>query len=223
MFIRRVAKTVATTAAVGAISAIGVLALSGAAGADLTPGQQIQAALPQSPFTAGLPFASGQVIEVKVPPNTLLPRTAAMHILECAAGPGGAPPTGTFNCDNNTIYPNTVTPSSSDGSIDITDFNVYAPPSPFLGENASNALKCGGSTNPCILYIGQDQTVPSLPHVWSQAFQVKITGAEDGVNTVNPGDGTPEVPLAIGLPLAAAGIVGGTVLFRRRKAARAAA
>jgi len=29
------------------------------------------------------------------------------------------------------------------------------------------------------------------------------------------------VPLAVGLPLAAAGIFGGTVLFRRRKAAKA--
>ena len=34
--------------------------------------------------------------------------------------------------------------------------------------------------------------------------------------------GTPEVPLAIGLPLAAAGLIGGSVLIRRRRAARAA-
>jgi hypothetical protein len=222
MFIRRVAKTVATTAAVGAISAIGVLALSGAAGADLSQGQQINAALAENTFTAGIPFASGQNIKVSVPPNTLLPRGSTMHILECAAGPGGAPPTGTFNCDVNTQYANSVFPSSSDGSFTITDFTVFAPPSPALGEGPSNALHCGGSTNPCILYIGPDQTNPALAHVWSQAFQVQIKDAAE-TGSVNPGDGTPEVPLAIGLPLAAAGLVGGTVLFRRRKAARAAA
>ena len=221
MFIRRAVRSVATTAAIGATAAIGVLALSGTAGADLTTNQQIQAAIAQSPFTAGIPFASGQNIEVKVPANTLLPRTAAMHILECAAGAGGTPPSGTPVCDNNTIYPNTVTPSTSDGSMDIKDFTVFALPSPALLEGASNPVICGGASSPCILYIGQDQTNPALPHVWSQAFQVQIKDANE-TGTVNPGDGTPEVPLAIGLPLAAAGIVGGSVLFRRRRAARAA-
>ena len=39
----------------------------------------------------------------------------------------------------------------------------------------------------------------------------------------NPGDGTPEVPMAIILPLSAMGLLGATVLFRRRRnAARAA-
>ncbi len=221
MSIRRVARAVATTATIGAASAIGVLALSGAAGADLSTGQQIQAAVPQTPFTAGIPFASGQQITVSVPANTLLPHATNIHILECQAGPGGTPPTGTFNCDNLTQYPNTAV-VGTDGSMNISDFNVFALPSPALGETASNPTVCGGSSDPCILYIGQDQTVPSLPHVWSQAFQVVIKDPGES-GTVNPGDGTPEVPLAIGLPLAAAGLVGGTVLFRRRKAARASA
>jgi hypothetical protein len=220
MFIRRVARTVVTTAAIGASAAIGVLALSGAAGADLVSNQQIQAALPQVPFTPGTPFSSGQNIEVKVPANTLLPRLSSMHILECAAGPGGTPPSGTPVCDQNTFYPNNAFPSSSDGSMDITDFTVFALPSPALGENSSNPVICGGASNPCILYIGQDQTNVGLPHVWSQAFQVQIKDANE--TGANPGDGTPEVPLAIGLPLAAAGIVGGTALFRRRRSARAA-
>ncbi len=55
----------------------------------------------------------------------------------------------------------------------------------------------------------------------SQSLPVAIKDAAELGS--NPGDGTPEVPLAVGLPLAAAGLVGGTVLFRRRKAARAAA
>jgi hypothetical protein len=220
MFIRRVARTVATTAAIGAATAIGVLALSGAAGADLATNQQIQAANPLVPFTPGTPFSSGQTIEVKVPANTLLPRTSSMHILECAAGAGGAPPSGTPVCDVNTIYQGNAFPSGTDGSLDITDFPVFALPSPALSEGPSNPVICGGATNPCILYIGPDQTQIGQPHVWSQAFQVQIKDVNE--TGANPGDGTPEVPLAIGLPLAAAGIAGGTVLFRRRRTARAA-
>ena len=33
----------------------------------------------------------------------------------------------------------------------------------------------------------------------------------------NPGDGTPEVPMAILLPLSAMGLLGGAVLIRRRR------
>ena len=220
MFIRRVARTIATMAAIGAAAGIGVLALSGAAGADLTSGQQIQAAIPETPFTTGTPFASGQQITVSVPANTLLPHGQNIHILECDAGPGGAPPTGAFQCDTYTQYPNTVT-VNSDGSLSITDFNVYALPSAALGEGPTNGTQCGSSTNECILYIGPDQTTPTLPHVWSQGFQVVKTDATE-TGTVDPGDGTPEVPLAIGLPLAAAGLIGGSLLIRRRRAARAA-
>jgi hypothetical protein len=220
MTIRRVAKAVATTAAIGATSAIGVLALTGVAGADLTNNQQIQAAVPQTPFTAGIPFSSGQQITVSVPANTLLPHATNIHIVQCEAGPGGGPPTGTPVCDPLTQYPNTAV-VNGDGSMNITDFDVFALPSAALGETASNPTVCGGSTDPCILYIGPDQTNPALAHVWSQSFQVVKKDA--GELGTNPGDGTPEVPLAIGLPLAAAGIIGGTVMFRRRKAARAAA
>jgi hypothetical protein len=221
MFIRRVAKTAAITAAIAGSAAIGVLALSGAAGADLVTNQQITAAVHQSPFTAGTPFASGQQITVTVPANTLLPHSTNIHILECQAGPGGTPPSGTPNCDVLTQFPDTAV-VAGDGSLNITTFNVFALPSAALGETASNPTVCGGSSNPCILYIGADQTNPALPHVWSEAFQVVKTDAGES-GTVNPGDGTPEVPLAIGLPLAAAGLVGGTVLLRRRKAARTAA
>ena len=39
----------------------------------------------------------------------------------------------------------------------------------------------------------------------------------------NPGDGTPEVPLAIGLPLAALGVFGGWSLRNRRRRQQQAA
>jgi hypothetical protein len=221
MKIRGAAHKVAIAAAIGATAGIGALTMAGTAGADLTSGQQIQAAIPQDPFSAGTPFASGQTITVSVPANTILPRTANMHILECEAGPGGTIPTGAPVCDTNSQYGATVVPSSADGSISISDFQVFALPSLALGESPSNATVCGDAAHECILYIGQDQTVIGQPHVWSQAFQVTATDAGE-TGTVNPGDGTPEVPLAVGLPLAAAGIIGGTILVRRRKAAKAA-
>ena len=222
MIIRRVAKAVATTAALGAISAVTVLALSGTAGANLVTNQQINVAIPQAPDTPGTPFSSGQTITVSVPPNTLLPQLTGMHIVECEAGPGGAPPTGTPVCDPLTQYfanPTVV----ADGSLSFSDYQIYALPSPALGETSSNATVCGGAGDPCILYIGPDQTDTSKPHVWSQAFQIQFQNSDPLETGANPGDGTPEVPLAVGLPLAAAGIVGGTVLFRRRKASRTAA
>lgn len=220
MSIRRAVRSVAITASIGGTAALGVLALSGTAGA-VASGDQIPAAVAQSPFTPGTPFASGQTITVSVPANTFLPRTQNMHILMCQAGPGGTVPVGSPVCDNNTQYGATVVPSASDGSINVTDFQVFALPSNALGETASNATVCGDAAHECIIYIGVNQTDMGLPHVWSQGFQVHLTDAGE-TGTVNPGDGTPEVPLAVGLPLAAAGILGGSVLVRRRRSARAA-
>jgi hypothetical protein len=163
------------------------LAVTGVAHADLTTNQQITAAVAQSPFTAGIPFSSGQQITVSVPANTLLPHATSIHIVQCEAGPGGAPPTGTPNCDNLTQYPNTVV-VNSDGSLNVTDFDVFALPSAALGETASNPTVCGGAIDPCLLYIGPDQTNMGLPHVWSQAFSVVKN--DPGELGTNPGDGT---------------------------------
>ena len=179
----------ALAGAVVLVAASCYLAFTGVAGAELTSGQQIQAAVPQAPYTAGIPFASGQQITVSVPANTLLPHGQSIHILECEAGPGGAPPTGNFQCDTYTQYPNTVT-VATDGSINITDFNVYALPSLLLGEGPTNGTECGSAAQECILYIGPDQTNPALAHVWSQGFSVVKTDAGE-TGTVNPGDGTP--------------------------------
>ena len=53
-------------------------------------------------------------------------------------------------------------------------------------------------THLCVLYIGQSGT-GFAPHVFSQVFQVDPKDATD--SGANPGDGPPEVPLAVGLPL----------------------
>ena len=51
----------------------------------------------------------------------------------------------------------------------------------------------------------------SYPHLFSAPFQITVGDGQDLGD--NPGDGTPEVPLAIGLPLAALAVVGGFTIL----------
>ena len=140
------------------------------------------------------------------------------------------PPTTPSLCDGNTINGNTMTPNA-DGSLDYQAstgavYNVYALPDALsLGEGASSGVKCGNTAaTECILYIGTNQLDFTQPHVWSQPFFITANADDKGEA---PGDGsppatTPEVPLAILLPIAAMGTLGGTIAIRRRRqAARA--
>ena len=75
-----------------------------------------------------------------------------------------------------------------------------------------------------MLYVGQgggSDAGLSKPDYFTPPFQVASDPTDSG--TVNPGDGTPEVPLAVGLPLAAVGVIGGTLFWRRRRSSSAAA
>jgi hypothetical protein len=218
MTIRRAAHTVAVAAGIGAAAAISVMALSGSAGADtLTSGEQVPGtALGVSPFTAGTPFSSGQSIEVKVPANNLFTHNESVLVVECNA-PNGVLPTLPSACDTNTNYGNTILPNA-DGSFDIKDYPIFSLPSASFGETASNPTQCNLS-NQCVLYIGLNTQDFTANHIFTQAFVVAPNAGDTGVN---PGDGTPEFPLAIGLPIAAAGILAGTAVYRRRRSARAA-
>jgi hypothetical protein len=138
---------------------------------------------------------------------------AGIAIEECAAPGGADPSTPVGNCDGNTHQIGTVTVTSS--GVNASGYSIYALPDTNLLESPSGTPVCN-LTSPCVLYIGQDQNLASSPHIYSSVFYVDPgDGTDDGLN---PGDGLPEVPLAVGLPLAAAGLFGGTVLVRRRKA-----
>jgi hypothetical protein len=71
--------------------------------------------------------------------------------------------------------------------------------------------------NPCVLAVITDPNNFTDPTgiAFSQPFVVSPNSKNSGAN---PGDGTPEAPLAIGLPLLGLAAVGGTLFFRRRKA-----
>jgi hypothetical protein len=219
MTIRRAAQSVAVAAGIGAATAISVLAVSGTAGAAAPAyglGQQVPGtAVAVSPFTPGTPFSSGQSITVKVPANSTFTQGEGIFIVECNA-PNGVLPTNPSACDTNTNDGNSVSPAA-DGSITATDYQVYSLPSASFGEGPGNPTICDLSDQ-CVLYIGTSTEDFTQPHIFSQAFVVNPTPFDSGAN---PGDGTPEFPLAIGLPIAAAGILAGSAVYRRRRSARA--
>jgi hypothetical protein len=218
--IRRAAVALAAVSAIGAFS---IATLAGPAGAAApTEGSIVpNSAVAQGTVTPGTPFSSGQAIDVVVPANGVFTSTTQnINILECAA-PNGVVPTSPTACDGETINGNTLN-ANSDGSLDYEAFtgslyNVYALPDKLaLGEGSSGPVCGSTSATECILYIGVNQADFTQPHVWSQPFFVKTDALDNGAN---PGDGTPEVPFAVMLPVAALGLFGGTLFIRRRRAA----
>ena len=221
--VKRVAVAAAATATAGTFALLAFSAPAGAvgpaSGSQLSNGAQPPAGTNPNPG----PFDSGQVIDLVVPANSIFVPTTAVKAVECSA-PNGVIPTLTSACDGNTIA--TASPEA-DGSVDwlndsasATGYPVYFTPDTHIGDSPSGP-KCGDTAaTECIIYIGTNQLDFTAPHYWTQAFFVHADPNDTG--TLNPGDGTPEVPMAIILPLAAMGLLGGVVVFRRRKAARAA-
>jgi len=217
--VRRVAVSIAATAAAGTFAALAFTAPASAA--PPTNGQSVpNSAQCSASCGVGVPFDSGQNINVVVPANGVFTSTTtAIHIVECSA-PNGVIPTLTSACDGNTINLNTAFPTAT-GAFTYNGFTVYAlPDSVSLGEGTGGPV-CGNTlATECILYIGPNQLDFTVPHLWSQPFLIKANGTDSGAN---PGDGTPEVPMAILLPVAAMGLLGGAVLIRRRRKAPRAA
>jgi len=212
MSLRRRAVTIAAAIAVAGAIPISLLAMGGTAGA-ANP-LQIATVTPASTFTAGTPFSSGQHVTINVPANTTLAPVAGQNIVivECAA-PGGVIPTQITACDPNSVSGDSITPNA-DGSLNYGNYQVYSLPNAAeFGESPSGTPVCNLG-NQCVLYIGTNYGDFTQPHVWSQAFVINPTAGNTGAN---PGDGTPEVPLALGLPLLASGVVGGSVLYSRRR------
>lgn len=224
---RRVAVSLAATAVAGTL---GLIAFSSPAGA--TGGGANVA--PQGTVTPG-PYDSGQLVNVTVPAmqdcygssnpcfttasgNSL----AAIQIVECST-PNGVYPTKNIStfCDDWSQQGPTVTPDSNgDGGVTFDGYTVLALPDTAGGE-ASGGITCGSTlATECSLYVGDNIGNDGAAHVWSQPFFVKTDPTDSG--TISPGDGTPEVPLAIILPLSAMGLLGAAVAIRRRRAAWAA-
>jgi ABC-type phosphate transport system substrate-binding protein len=162
------------------------------------------------------PFSSGQTLEVSFGANTTLTPNLGVYIEECSA-PGGTVPTLPTQCDPKT-HQHSPLFMNGDGSLDYKGYPIYAlPDAPNLGETSSGGPQCD-LANQCILYIGQNPNDFSQPHVWSSAFFIKPTAGDAGTN---PGNGLPEVPFIIALPLLAGAVIGGVLILRRRRLLKA--
>jgi hypothetical protein len=160
------------------------------------------------------PFSSGQLITVTVGPNSILRQGKRIYIRECAA-PGGNIPTSPKQCDLRTTQRLHVF-AGPHGTVDYPGYPIFAlPDTTTLGERATGTPVCD-LTHPCVLFIGRDRTDFDQPHVWSFPFSVSPTAGDTGGD---PGNGLPEVPAVLALPVLALAIFGGFVWLRRRRAA----
>ena len=173
--------------------------------------------------TPGTPDSSGQTISVQIPAETVLNQNANIQIIECADPGGlvanlptsaaGCDSAGSINGDGFNIKDGFTDPSlgSTNPATGAFTYNNYG----VLAETGS-PITCGTSAIPCVLLITTAYNdFSGTGHLWSGPFQVvDKDGLGDGAT---PGDGTPELPLAIGLPLAAAGLFAGGLVIRRRR------
>jgi hypothetical protein len=115
---------------------------------------------------------NGESVSVSVGPNGFFTPHAHVNILECA-DPGGKAanlPTDDTKCDGNTIQGPTIL-VATDGSFSMTGYSIYALPSATLGEQ-SNGLPVCNTTNPCVLFVGQNQNDFTAPKVFSAPFAI---------------------------------------------------
>ena len=125
---------------------------------------------------------------------------------------------------------------TSTGAVVSPSYTVYVLPDvPSIGGPTMTG-QCGLAPNYCVVGIftgnpNSGGTGFANPHIFSAPFQIQPNTDQGGLtagNTgytpdgSNPGDGTPEAPLAIGLPLAAVAVFG-VVLVRNRRRRRQAA
>ncbi len=149
---------------------------------------------PVSPATATDPFVSGESVTVAVGPNGLFGPGSRINVLECA-DPGGSAaglPTDISGCDGTTVEGTTVL-VGADGSFQVP-YTIWSLPNAALGEQP-NWLPVCNQSNPCVLYVGQNQEDFTQPKVFSAPFTVAPSGpggspAPGGTTPPPPGGGT---------------------------------
>ena len=118
-------------------------------------------------------FHDGQSISVSVGANGYFTPNSHVNILECA-DPGGSVanlPKDISTCDGNTIQGNTIL-IAANGSFSEAHYTLYVLPSSTLGEQSNDQPVCNQS-NPCVLYVGQNQNDFTAPKVFSAPFSIQ--------------------------------------------------
>jgi hypothetical protein len=126
----------------------------------------------------------GESVSVSIGPNSVFTPSSRVNILECA-DPGGSManlPKSDSTCDGNTIQGNTILVAAN-GSASDQNYTIFLLPSPELGEQSNNQPVCN-QTNPCVLYVGQNQNDFTAPKVFSSPFT--IAPASGGGTTTTP-------------------------------------
>jgi hypothetical protein len=145
------------------------------------------AAVPTLTLSPGSNLHNGESVSVSVGANGFFTPHSHVNILECA-DPGGKSanlPKDDSTCDGNTIQGTTVL-VAADGSFSASEYTVYSLPNATLGEQSNGQPVCN-ATDPCVLYVGQDQNDFTSPKVFSAPFTVS-PGAVS--TTTTPGGGT---------------------------------
>ncbi len=160
------------------------------------------------------PVPGGLIVEVRVGRNHVLRHGTHLIIEECQAAPVDHP----FSigpCDRKTIQSGPLV-AQAHGTADYLGYPILAlPDATTLGESPRHRPRCD-LTHACVLMVGSahgdGDGDGDDPAVWSAAFFVDPNPVGTG-----PGNGTPEVPYVLVLPIAVAAILGGVVLVRRRR------
>jgi len=220
---------------------------AGPAGASLVSTDGNTTLSTQGTVTPGTPYSSGQTITVSGIANSVLSNanlaankvpgqytlvggnpvpsgaTGDFYIEECTdpGGSIGSIASSASGCESATD--DFTVSKTNDGSFTDSSYTVFDLPDPGTLGSATMSGKCDVAPNQCVLGIfatnPQSGSGFSYPHLFSAPFQVDQqadfgSGFETGIN---PGDGTPEVSLAIGLPLAALAVFGGWTIRNRRR------
>jgi len=231
---RNVTRHVLTALTAGVAAALPLaLVFSGPASASTLTSSDGTVALTTTNSTGtpapGTPYSAGQTVNIAVTMNPTMNQASletagypsgavAIKALECVDPNGDSNdlPTKPSECDADTL--DSISGANTDGSMNINGYTVYALPDQG-GALGATTLNCGVAPNYCVIGLFANYSDFSKPHIFSAPFQI-LANTDDGGE--NPGDGTPEVPFAIALPLAAAAVGGGTLFLRRRKQHRAA-
>jgi hypothetical protein len=166
------------------------------------------------------PIPSGQIIDVKVAPNTMLKPDRTLSIEECSAPLRRWMPLRD-QCDPRTRQADQFH-ARRNGAASYAGYLLFALPDRFTLDESRRHRPICDLTHPCVLVVGwgfaesgQDEDGDDAGnYVASLPFYVSPTPGDTGGD---PGTGTPEVPYVLALPVLAGGILGGMVLVRRRR------
>ena len=135
--------------------------------------------------TTGIPFSSGQTVEVQAPSGPFAPGTNVV-LVECEA-PNGVLPTKTSECDpGNTQSADTILANSS-GGFSFDDYPIWALPDTG-GQLGPSTITCGDTAaTECVVGMFTDYNSFTDPTLFSQTFGVAPSPSDDGAD---PGDGS---------------------------------